>query len=156
MTEPGLQSPVGGSAPRWPDKTTGNGSPYVAGWYQIQLERGAVMVGVRIWHGWGKQDGRDVEFYVDPITNTIKHRWAADIERNWGWHAARDNVAVHPWLVWPDCSGDPIDEVEYLRLLGLRFHAINFVPDSPFASPRQRVDWLTVKHDFSDLKGPQP
>lgn len=155
MTEIPLQALAGGSAPRWPDKTTSNGSPYVEGWYQMQLERGAVMVGVRIWHGWGKQDGRDVEFYVDPVTNTIRHRWAADIERNWGWHAARDNVAVHPWLVWPNCSGDPIDEVEYLRLLGRRFYAIEFDPASPFANPRAKVDFGTVKHNLPDPKGLQ-
>lgn len=147
MTDVPLQALAGGSAPRF----EGNAIPYRADFYQGTLTRGGVMVGIRLWHGWGKQDGRDVDISWDADGKMIV-RWVESIERRFGWHACRDNVSVHPWEIWPGCSGDPIDEVEYLRLLSLRQHAVNYNPDSPFASPRQAVDWLTVKHNIP-LKG---
>lgn len=149
MTDPiALQALAGGSAPE------GNVIPYRAGFYQRPGTKGGIMLAIHLWRGWGKQDGRDLDISLSP-----EGEWLIVptdfIERRFGWHACLDNVTVHPWEVWPGCSGDEIDEIEYRRLLVERYRAINFLPDSPFADPRKKVDWLTVRHDFSDLKGPQ-
>jgi hypothetical protein len=152
-----LQAPAGDpyrARERRPDFTAGHVIPYRAGFYCAQLKKRAVMVGIHIWHGWGKQDGRDVEIIWDAAGNIVL-KWAEPIERVWGWHACRDNVAIHPWSVWPECSGSEIDEVDYLRLLSRRRHATDFAPDSPFASPHQAVDWSTVKHSLPDRRNQQ-
>lgn len=132
MTPVPLLAPADSPAPE------GHVIPYRRGYFQTQLVKGSVMVGIFIWRGFGK----------DPVTGEI-------LERGWQWRAALDGVEVHPWRVWPECSGDEITEAEYRYLLAQRQHAQQYQPDSPFANPRKKVDWLTVRHDFSDLKGPQ-
>lgn len=134
---------TGVSAPRPFD---GNGSPYQAGFYQMRLVKGGIFVAVRLWLGFGKQDGRELDDDGKPNPT---------IARGWQWRAMLDGVEVHPWKVWPGCSGEPITEAEYRYLLARRDHAVKHDTDSPFASPRQPVNWLTAKIDFSDLKGSQ-
>lgn len=136
-----LQALAGGSSPRF----EGNATPYRAGFYQMKLVKGGIFVPVRLWQGFGKQDGRELD--DDGAPTPV-------IARGWIWRAMLDGVEVHPWKVWPDCSGEPITEEEYRFLLARRHHAMAHDPQSPFASPRQKVDWLTVKHNIPDLKGP--
>lgn len=142
-----LQAPAGGARAAWPDHTTGNVIPYRAGFYQRQMVRDGVMVGIRLWLGWGRDGGRDLDFRLDH-----NGKWAVtqvgSIERYWGWHACCDNVEVHPWSVWPGCSGAEITEDEYRFLLGQRHYAGTYRPDDPFADPRQPVDHAKLSFDF--------
>lgn len=138
MTDPiALQALAGGSAPRVDTPA--------AGFYQMRLVKGGIFVGVRIWRGFGLQDGIETDLGKSP-----EH-----IERGYHWRCLIDGVEQHIWKAWPQCSGDEITEAEYRFLLAQRQHATQYQPDSPFANPRKKVDWLTVRHDFSDLKGPQ-
>jgi hypothetical protein len=109
----------------------------------MRLTKGGVYVAVRIWRGFGMQDGVETDLGKRP-----EH-----VERGYYWRALIDGVEQHIWRAWPDCSGEPITEAEYWFLLARRRHATAHRPDDPFAQPRQAVDFSTLRHDFSHMKG---
>jgi hypothetical protein len=95
----------------------------IAGFYQTRLIKGGPWVAVRIW--WGFPSELTPEETVDRLP---------------AWNAERDGKPVGILEVWPHVSGRPIPESEYKFLLARAAHASRYLPDSPFAQPRRRVD----------------
>lgn len=137
MTVP-LQAPAGGSAPHV--------SEPVEGFYRMRLAKGGVFVAVRIWRGFGLQDGMEMSDGRDPDYPAGKRN--PHIERGYHWRCLIDGVERHIWSAWPACAGEPISEAEYRFLLARREYATAHTPDDPFADPRQRVDFNHLRFDF--------
>lgn len=96
------------------------------GYYRHRLRSGGVVVGVRIFFAPP----------VDPHTGDIMDRsprWQAEV-----------NGRVEEYFdrVWPQCTGEPIDEAEYRYLTERARWARDNDPNDAFATPRERVDWL--------------
>lgn len=97
----------------------------VAGFYRWRYRSGAPDVGVLIWHGPPHEPWTGEEMDRAP-------RWQATVNGRY----------IEFERVWPGCSGDPIDEGDYLFLLSAEAWAVENDPNDPFASVREPVDWL--------------
>lgn len=103
----------------------------IAGFYQMKLRSGGVMVGVRIWHGPP----------LDPLTGE-------ELDRSWRWQASINGRPAELDDVWPKCAAEPIDEQEHAYLTERQRWAEAHAPESPQANPKQRVDLLTAPLPF--------
>jgi hypothetical protein len=99
----------------------------IAGLYRMRLRSGAVMVGVRIWHGPP----------LDPDTGE-------ELDRSHRWQATANGRPIDLERVWPKCAADPIDQREHDFLTTSQAWGEDNAPESPQANPHKRVDLLTA------------
>lgn len=72
----------------------------VVGFYRRRLVKGGPWVAVRIWFGPPR----------DPVTDEL-------LDRSPRFQALRSGLEVDIWAVWPECSGEPLTETDYYKLL---------------------------------------
>jgi hypothetical protein len=102
------------------------------GHYRRRLTKGGVWCAVKIWHG----------FPLDPVTGELL------VERSPIWRAMLNGEHVDVWTQWPDCSGEPITEDEYMFLLKDHLWSVDNAPDSPQANPRAKIDLHKIRPIF--------
>lgn len=97
----------------------------VAGFYRMRLRSGGVHAGIKVWHG----------APLDPETGE-------EMDRGWRWQALANGSYIDLDRVWPACAREPITEIEYNRLTGLRAWAVQHAPESGIADPTRPLDLL--------------
>lgn len=98
----------------------------------MRLVRGGPLVGIRIWYG----APLDPTVYDprDPATH-------APMDRMHRWQALANGELIDFDRVWPACTGDPIEEREYLFLSERTKWAKANDAYDPAANPRRRTNW---------------
>ena len=101
----------------------------VAGYFRHRLRSGSVSVGIRIWFGPP----------LDPETGE-------EMDRSLRWQAQANGTQIDFDRVWPNCTGNPITQVEYDQLCARQEWAKQNAPDSAYANPSRRADPLSTSH----------
>lgn len=115
-----------------------------AGFYQVRLIKGGIMVGCRFWHGAPVFDGEELD---------RSHRWCVAVDGATTRPALdADGLPIEgvrelldAWEVWPYACGRPISEREFQFLARRRTWAVEHDPQHPAAQPRKPVDVLQLK-----------
>ena len=105
----------------------------IAGLYRMKMITDGPWVPVRIWQGFG----------LDPETGEPR-------EVCWMWRAERRGREVPIDRCWPWCAGEPIKRSEYEFLLARIRYAMRYATHMPDASPREAVDYSTLRFNFGD------
>lgn len=93
----------------------------------MRMVRGGPLVGVRIWYG------QPLEPWTGEIMDRA-HCWNAEVNGEW----------VELERVWPQCTGDAIDEDEYNFLSQRTDWARRNDAYDPLAQPRRKTNWDTA------------
>lgn len=101
------------------------------GLYQMRLVSGGVFVPVKIWFG----------APLDPVTGE-------ELDRAPRWQATANGEPIPLERVWPKCADAPIDRGEFEYLTERQAWAAKNAPDSVFANPKRRIDFLTSPTPF--------
>ena len=117
------------------------GDAFVSGFY-LHVRRGAVSLPVSVWFG--------------PLVDLENDEPVMD--RSWRWQRAGadelvdDERVADPMFrmtdVWPRALAHPIDEQEYEYLMERIRHARGYMPSSPYARRKGRIDPLTAELPF--------
>lgn len=85
-----------------------------------------VNVGIPIEGFWETRrliDGTEVWWPIKIWLGFPVHPETGDVsERLWGWQCLLNGEAVDVWTCWPECSGRPIDEEQYLSMIEVNKH----------------------------------
>lgn len=119
--------------------------PPIAGYYATRLVKGGPRVAVRIWYGAAIVDGEEQDRAHDWRAEVDGRTDRVEVDRDTGY---RCRVALPVEAAWPHCIKEPISKREYLFLLSHSRWAKAHAPDHPKASPRQAVDFGTVRLPF--------
>jgi len=95
------------------------------GFYRMRLRAGGVFVAIHLRYGPPS----------DPITGE-------EMDRSWRWIATANGEPIDLERVWPQCAGDPIDEVEAAHLANLQSWG-RATGNAALADPRQPINHLS-------------
>lgn len=101
-----------------------------AGFYKARMVRGGPWTAIKIWHG----------PTLDPETRE-------PLDRSHRWQATRNGVEIDVWQLWPGCSGRPITEGEYDRMIWANLDAV-LGDNDPLADPTRSIDISKTRPAF--------
>lgn len=122
--------------PIWPPR---------AGFYATRLVKGGPRVAVRIWFGPAVIDGEEQDRSHDWRCEVDGRTDRVELDKATGY---RCRVALPVEVAWPFCAKHPIPEAEYRFLLAHSRWAKAEAPHHPKASPRQAVNFNTLRPPF--------
>lgn len=101
------------------------------GFYKARMVRGGPWTAIKIWFAPTN----------DPETGE-------PLDRSPRWHATRNGIEIDVWRVWPGCSGRPITEDEYEKMIWAQLDAALGDRDDPVLSPTRPIEINRTKPVF--------